>query len=71
VQDPAFGFVELHQVPLCPTLQPVQISLNGNTAFCCISHFSQFSVTSKLAEGTLCPYIQVIDEEIEQDSVEY
>jgi len=24
VQDPALALVELHQVPLCPTLQPVQ-----------------------------------------------
>jgi len=27
VQDPALALVELHQVPLCPTLQPVQVSL--------------------------------------------
>jgi len=24
VQDPALALVELHQVPLCPTLQPAQ-----------------------------------------------
>jgi len=28
VQDPAFAFVEPHQVPLCPTFQPVQVTLN-------------------------------------------
>jgi len=27
VQDPAFAFVELHQVPLCPTFQPIHITL--------------------------------------------
>jgi len=31
VQDPALAFVEPHQVPLCPTFQPVQVSLNGST----------------------------------------
>jgi len=33
VQDPALALVELHQVPLCPTFQPVQVTLNGSTAF--------------------------------------
>jgi len=32
-QDPALALVEIHQVPLCPTLQPVQVSLNSNTVF--------------------------------------
>jgi len=53
VQNPALALVELHHVPLCPTLQPVQVSLNGSAAFRCISHSSQFCVTRKLAEGTL------------------
>jgi len=52
VQDPAFAFVEPHQVPLCPTFQPVEVTLNGSTAFWCIYHTSQFVVVSKLAEGT-------------------
>ncbi|GAB0209736.1 E3 ubiquitin-protein ligase RBBP6-like [Grus japonensis] len=42
-----------------------QISLNGSTAFWCIGHSSQLSIISKLAEGTLCPLIQVIDEYVE------
>jgi len=42
VQDPALALVELYQVPLCPTLQTVQVSLDGSTAFWCISHSSQF-----------------------------
>jgi len=29
VQDPALALVELHQVPLPPALQPVQVSLDG------------------------------------------
>ena len=44
VQDLALALVELHWFPLCPTLQPVQISLKGSTAFQCISHSSQFCV---------------------------
>jgi len=71
VQDPALALVDLHQVPLCSTLQPVQVSLNGSTAFWCIHHSSQFCVTCKLAEGTLQLFIQVIDEEVEQDWAEY
>jgi len=71
VQDPALALVELHEVPLCPALQPVQVLLNGSTAFWFISHFSMFGAISKLAEGTLCPFIQVADEEVEQDWAEY
>jgi len=52
VQDLALALVEPHQVPLCPTFQPVQVTLNDSTAFWCIYHSSQFSVISKLAEGT-------------------
>jgi len=62
VQDPAFALVEPHQVPLCPTFQPVQVTLNGSTAFWCICHFYQFGVISKLAEG-------VIDIQPTEDSI--
>jgi len=67
VQDPALALVEPHQVPLHPTLQPVQVSLNGSAACWCIHHSSQFSIIRKLAEGALQFFIQVIDEEVEQD----
>ena len=30
VQDPALALVEPHQVPLCPTFQPAQVSLDGS-----------------------------------------
>jgi len=36
VLDPTLVLVEFHQVPLCPTLQPAQVSLDGSTAFQCI-----------------------------------
>ena len=52
VQDLALALVEPHQVPLCPDLQPIQVTLNGSTAFWCIYHTSRFCVVSKLAEGT-------------------
>ncbi|PKU41419.1 hypothetical protein llap_8284 [Limosa lapponica baueri] len=67
VQHPTLARVEFHQIPLCPALQPVQFSLYGSTAFWCVSHTSQFCTISKLAEGTLHPFIQVIDGYIEED----
>jgi len=39
VQDPAFAFVEPHQVPLCPTFQPVQVTLNESPSNS--KHFSE------------------------------
>jgi len=71
VQDPAFSFVESHQVPLCPTLQPVQVTLNGSTAFWCIYHTYQFGVISKLAKGTFQLFIQVVDEEVKKGWAQY
>ena len=32
MQNPAFAFVEPHQVPLYPTFQPGQVTLNGSTS---------------------------------------
>jgi len=52
VQDPALALVEPHQVPLCPAFQPIQVTLNGSTAFWCIYHTSQCGVISKLAWGS-------------------
>jgi len=51
VQDPALALAESHQVPLCPALQPVQVSPNGSTACRCIHHTSPFCVISKLGTG--------------------
>jgi len=58
--------VDLHQVSLCPTLQPVQISLDDNAAFWHVRRSPQIHVISKLSEGTIYPFIQVIDEDTEQ-----
>ncbi|PKU42183.1 neuronal acetylcholine receptor subunit alpha-4 [Limosa lapponica baueri] len=71
LQDPTPILVEFHQVPLSPTFWPVHVSLYGSKAFWCVSHSSQFCIISKVAEGTLCPLIQVIDEYIEQDLIQY
>ncbi|PKU34685.1 iq and aaa hypothetical protein [Limosa lapponica baueri] len=71
VQHPALVLAEFDDVPLCPTLQPVRVLLDGSTAFRCVNHPSQFCVISKLAEGTFHPFIQVIDEYIEQDWTPY
>ncbi|PKU46224.1 hypothetical protein llap_3448 [Limosa lapponica baueri] len=71
VQHPRLALVEFHQVPLCPTLQPVQVSLYGSTAFSCVSHSSQFRIINKLAEGPFHLFIQVIDEYIEEAWTQY
>ena len=71
VQDPAFAFVEPHQVSLCPSFQPIQVRLNGSTAFRCIYHTSQNGVISKLAEGTFQIFIQVVDKEVKQGWAQY
>jgi len=65
VQNHTPVLIQAHQVPFHPTLQPVQVSLNGSTASQCISHSSQHCIISKLAEGGLYPFIQVIDEDTE------
>jgi len=48
-------------------LSSVQVLLNGSTEFWCISHSSQLPIISKLAEGALYPFIQVTDEDAEQE----
>lgn len=58
---------EFHKVTLCQTLQPFQVMLDGITALCYVRQLSQFCVISKLPEGTLYAFIQVVDEYIEQD----
>lgn len=53
----AFPFVEFHEVPYCPALQPVEVPRDDSTTVWCISHCSQYSITFGLTEGTLsqCP----------------
>jgi len=55
VQVSAPPFVELHDVPVSPFLQPVQVSLDSSTTLWRISHSSHFCINRKLAEVALCP----------------
>ena len=62
--------IGLHEIPVNIFLQPVEISLDGSSSVChIISHSSQFGVINKLAEGTVCPIIQVINEDIRHISM--
>ncbi|KAK4806786.1 hypothetical protein QYF61_005582 [Mycteria americana] len=63
-QDFALPLVELHEVPVSPFLQLVEVPLDDSMTLWHISYSSHFCVTSKLAEGTLCPIIQIINEEV-------
>lgn len=56
------AFVELHDVLLCLSLQPVETSLNGSTVFWCNS--TEPAIISKPAEGAPCAFIQVINEKL-------
>ncbi|KAK4826285.1 hypothetical protein QYF61_007132 [Mycteria americana] len=71
VQDFALHPVELYEVPVSPFLQPVQVPLDGSTTLWHISHSPQFCVICKRAEGTLCPIIQIINEDVKQDCTRY
>ena len=66
VQDVAVTLAEHHEVPGRPFLQPIK----GSTTWS-ISYSSQFYVMCKLAEGTLCPIIQIFNDDVEQDWTQY
>lgn len=51
--------------------QTVKVSLDGRTTFYCISHPYQSGVIRNLAEGMLCPIVQLINEGIEKDWSRY
>ncbi|GAB0185708.1 mitochondrial enolase superfamily member 1 [Grus japonensis] len=70
VQDLAL-LVELHEVPVSLFLQHVEVPLDGSTTLWHISHSSQHNVICRLAEGTFCPIIQIINEDVEQDQTQY
>ena len=62
VQDFPLLHVGHHEVPVSPFLQPVDVCLHGSTTLWCISHSCQFGVICRLAEGTLCPVIQIVND---------
>jgi len=71
VQDFAPFLCELFEVPVSAFLQPTEVLLDGSTTLRCISYFSHFCIISKLVEGTLCPVIQMINADVEQDWTQY
>lgn len=50
VQDSILAFVKPYLISCCPSLQPVQVLLNGSTTFWCVGHSLQFCIVSVLAE---------------------
>jgi len=57
VQNVALLHVDLHEVPVSPFPQPVEVSLGGSTTPWFISHSSLFGIICRLADGKL--YIKV------------
>ena len=66
MQDLAFPLVELHNVPVSPFLQHVEVPLNWSTTIWCISRSSQFCTICKLSDGALYPTIHVMNEEVKE-----
>lgn len=58
--------VKLQEIPLCPLVQPVEVPLDINITTWCTSCSSQFCIICELAEGALCPIVQVINEDVRQ-----
>lgn len=63
---PGIPIAEFHGIHVSLFLLPVQVLLGGSMTLCCISHSSRLYIISKLADGTLCLIIQVINEDVEQ-----
>jgi len=58
-QDSALLLVDPHEVPVSPFLQPVRVPLDSSTTLRRTSLSSQLSLICRIAEGVLCPGIQV------------
>lgn len=63
----AVPLVEHHQVPVSPFLQLI----DGSVTFWGISHSFQLRVICKLAKGTLCSIIKIINEDAALDWTQY
>jgi len=70
MQDSTLALVKLHKVPPSPALQILLVSQNVSAAFWHVSQSFQFCNISKLAEHALYPFIQIIDEDVEQDQIQ-
>ncbi|KAK4816390.1 hypothetical protein QYF61_016707 [Mycteria americana] len=67
VQDTTLGLVKPHTIGLGPWIQPVQIPLQSFSTLEQINTPTQLGVICKLTEGTLDPFVQIIDKDIKQD----
>ena len=56
---------------LCTQLSACPGLAEGSTAFWCVSHSSQLCIISKLAEGALHPFIQLMDGGVKRDRAQY
>ncbi|KAK4818276.1 hypothetical protein QYF61_009994 [Mycteria americana] len=67
VQDLALSLVEPHTIGPSPSIQPVQVPLQSLPTLKQINTPTQLGVICKLTEGTLDPFVQVIDKDIKQN----
>ncbi|RMC19438.1 hypothetical protein DUI87_04049 [Hirundo rustica rustica] len=67
VQDSALGFIKLHLVRLCPSIQLFQISLQSPPTFQQIDTRSQLSVICKFTNERFNTLIHVVNKNIEQN----
>lgn len=67
VQDFALPLVEL----VSQFLQSLEVALDSSTALKCTNSFSQVCITRKAAEHVLCPRIQTINEDVDQNWAQY
>lgn len=60
VRDFVLSLAKLHEVPIKPFLQPVQVRVDGNMTLWCTNNLFHFCIISQLAEDTLYPTIQIM-----------
>ncbi|PKU47931.1 hypothetical protein llap_1781 [Limosa lapponica baueri] len=57
--------------PLSPSIQPVQIPLQGLSTLQQVDTPTQLGVICKFAEGALDPLVQIIDKDVEENLPQY
>ena len=64
VEDSVFPSIELYDISVSLFCQPVEVSLiDSPLIWCC---YSQFYINHKIPMGTLCPIIQIINEDVKK-----
>lgn len=61
------AFDELNEIFGSPFLQLVKVPLDGSTILQCVTHASQFGVTSKFTEDTVCSSSRSLKKVVEED----